>query len=188
MANDKISKKFSLAELVQSPSLENQTATKQVIQKIPVKKPHKQEFVRVRSGEDYTAIIGLLQLKEDNQFYLVNPKLKDMVPGIEAYRVYLAINRQKQLFIWPVKLPNPDGRQMGWTLSAMDAVNEAKQNWVKVVANMSAQGYEVHGAVSALSEPEWPEKSLEDLVEIAFKGFYIEDENHFVFNQLLGKA
>lgn len=186
MSNE-LNKKFDLAAMRLTPGADQVIEAKKIIQKIPIKKPTKQEFVRVNPGESYTITVGLLELKEDKQFYLVVPELRGLLPDIAAFQLVLGMNRQKQLFIWPIRLPDSDGRPNPWSLSAMDAAEEAKTSWVKVVANMHAQAYEVYQAQATLSEPEWSDKSFEELLEIAFKGFIIDSEDHFVIKQLRGQ-
>ena len=47
-------------------------------------------------------------------------------------------------------------------------------------------GYDVFEATGQLPPPQWPTESFEDLLEIAFRGRLITDENHPLVQQLLG--
>lgn len=186
-SESKTEKKFNLAALRMKPEADHGLAVKQIIQKIPVKKPGKQEFISVCPNEAYSVTVGLLELKDEKQFYLVAPELHGQLSDIKPFQLVLGINRQKQLFIWPIRLPDDSGRRDTWGTSGMEAADEARRSWVKIVPNTHAQAYEVYQAQGALSDPAWPEKPFEELVEIAFKGFIIDSEDHFIIKQLRGQ-
>ncbi len=44
--------------------------------------------------------------------------------------LYIAINRSGILFVWPIKLPGPDGKLDQWNLSAHEASGMAQNKWV----------------------------------------------------------
>ena len=55
-------------------------------------------------------------------------------------------------------------------------------------ANMALGAYEIFAAEQHLSEPEWPELSMNELLEIAFKNKIINRPDHLVLLQLRGAA
>ena len=73
-----------------------------------------------------------------------------------------------------------------WNESALDAAKIAQDDWVRVVANMSLGAYDVFQATGEIPDPEWPELDLSAILEIAFKGKYIESIEHPVVRQLRG--
>ena len=131
----------------------------------------------------------MLELKEDRETYLVDPALWSELPGeIAPIQLYTAITRQGVLFLWPVRLPGEDGRQMEWHRSAHEAAEMATKAWVKVQANMGLGAYEVFEATGNLPGPEWPEKPFKELLRIAFKGKFIDDINHPALKRLRGEV
>ena len=81
----------------------------------PVRKPNKQEFVRVNPAPEFRLETGLLELKEDREFYLLDPDVRDQLPGDWVpVRLVTCITRQGVVFLWPLKLPDPDGRANSW--------------------------------------------------------------------------
>ena len=48
--------------------------------------------------------------------------------------LYTAINRQGVVFLWPVRLPGPDGKVNEWWRSAGEAAELAMTKWVRVKA------------------------------------------------------
>ena len=63
------------------------------------------------------------------------------------------LSRQGVPFIWPVRLPGPDGKLDPWNTSALEAVGLAQKQWVRVSANKSLGAYDVHVATGTLPEP-----------------------------------
>ena len=155
---------------------------------VHVRKPDRQWFVRVHSEESYRLETAMLELKEDREFYLVDSSLWSELPGeIIPIALFTAVNRQGVVFLWPVRLPNSEGRQLEWHRSALQAAEEAMQSWVRVVANMSLGAYEVYEATGNLPDPEWPELSFQKLLEIAFKDRFIRSMNHIAIRKLRGE-
>lgn len=130
---------------------------------------------------------AILELKEDRENYLVAPNLWTELPNeIKPTILFTTISRQKVLALWPIRLPDESGRRNEWNQSALEAAQLAMRNWVRVVPNMGLGGYDVYEAAGNLSEPEWPDLSLQQIVEIAFKGRYIDNLEHPVLKRLAG--
>jgi len=160
---------------------------KKALVRVPVRKPHRQEFVRVRNDAAYRLETGLLELKEDREFYLLSPEVRDQMPGDWVpVRLVTAINRQGVVFLWPLRLPDPDGRANAWHDTAIHAAGLAHNRWVKVVPDMSLGGYQVYEAVGELPDPEWPEHDFQRLIAVAFRDRFIREMDHPVIARLLG--
>ena len=161
---------------------------KKLLTTVPVKRPSKTDFIRVHPSADCRHTVALIELREERETYLVHPRFYPQVDETlrSVYTIYLAINRQKVVFLWPVKLPGPDGRQTNWHLSALDCAEHAMKAWVRVASNMSLGAYEVCLAETQLSEPEWPELPFFDLLRIGFKNRIIDGPDHPVMQKLRG--
>ena len=84
-------------------------------------------------------------------------------------------------------MPSPDGRTNSWHSSAREAASHAEDHWTRMIANMSEGGYSIYRATGTIPEPEWPEKSLTEFLELAFKdGKLIDTPEHPVIQQLQG--
>jgi hypothetical protein len=82
---------------------------KKYLSTIPVRKPGRQEFVRVNSNEEWRLTpAAILELKEDRELYLVRPHLVHVLcDEVWPATIFTAITRQGTLFLWPVRLPTP---------------------------------------------------------------------------------
>jgi hypothetical protein len=155
--------------------------------KVPVRKPLKQEFIRVRDDDAYRMETAVIEFKEDREYYFVAPEVRDELPGVWIpVRLVTCISRQAVVFLWPLKLPTPDGRSNPWFDTAIEGARLAAKGWVKVVADMSLGGYQVYNAVGDLPEPEWTDHTFAQLLEVAFRDRYIGDMSHPVIQRLLG--
>ena len=179
---------FDLSSLRMTQDFGSMVGVKKVITTIPVHKPHKQDFVRIRPGDDYQISTAVIEMKEDRETFLIAPELWNELPGEIVPKIFLTgLTRQGVLFLWPIRLPNADGRHDNWNRSALEAAELAKKKWVKVVSNMSLGGYEVYEATGELPDPEWPDLSFEEIMKIAFKDRYITGMDHPVIRRLNGE-
>ena len=89
-------------------------------------------------------------------------------------------------FIWPVALGDGSGRRNAWHDTAREASELAKREWIKLVSDMAGGCYRIYRAKGALPNPVFPEKNLEELLRIAFRGRVIDSETHPVVRQALG--
>jgi len=151
---------------------------------VPVGKPSKTQFVRAHSVNKLDTM--LLKYNEEN--YLVDPDVLHVVGDLaRPYRLVEAIDRQGNVFIWTLALPDPE-KPLNWHFSALEAANNAELEWTRMQANMALGAYDIFAAEQDLGGPEWPELSMNELLEIAFKNKIIDRPDHLVLLQLRGAA
>ena len=179
---------FSIESLRISQDFSADLGVKKALLTVPVRKPHKQEFIRVRPGGNHRLETTVLELKPENETYLVSPELRPALMAEIVPKVLLtAISRQDVLFLWPVRLPDADGRIDSWNESALKVSRTAENEWVRLSANRPLGAYDAFVAQGNLPDPEWPDKSFNDLLELAFKERYIQDVDHPVIRALRGE-
>jgi hypothetical protein len=161
---------------------------KKHIKTIPVRKPHRQDFIRVHDDESYHLQTAILEIKEDRENYLVTPSLwKELPNEITPKMLYTAINRQGVPFLWPVRLPDETGRLDEWNRSAHKAAQMAMEGWIRLASNLSLGAYEIFEPTGNLPDPEWPDIEFNEILKIAFRDKIIDDTNHPVLKQLRGE-
>lgn len=184
--NKDTSQLFDLKSLRLSQDFTSQIGVKKLITTVPVHKPNRQDFVRVRAGAAWQLPTAVIELKEDRETYLVHPGILDELAGeVVAKIIFTAINRQGVIFLWPVKIPTQDARGDSWSRSALEAANLATEKWIRIQANMSLGAYDTFEATTD-SEPVWPDTSFQRLMDIAFKDRYITSLDHPVVKRLRG--
>ena len=164
---------------------------KKALLTVPVRKPAREWWVQCHPDKSYRIETAVLELKEDREVYLVAPALwpelaTEATFGTRA--LFTAINRQGVVFLWPVRLPGPDGRIDEWSRSALEAATMAVGKWVRVVANMSLGAYEVFTTTGDLPDPEWTDKPFRELLRIGFRDRLIDSMSHPVLSRLRGEV
>ena len=111
---------FDPAALRLDQSFTDGTAVKKLLTTIPVRKPGRQDFVRVHPDADYRlSPAAIIELKDDREVYLVTPAVApDLMGEIVACTIFTAISRQGVVHLWPIRLPAADGKHNAWHKSA----------------------------------------------------------------------
>lgn len=190
MANSDTSttKDFDLDALRLKQDFNETLGVKKMLTHVPVRKPNKTAFIRVHPGEDYRLDVGIVELKETQETYLVLPAMMQE-PGVyelvQPARIVTYITRQGTPALWPLKLER-DGKLNPWHESALEAARMAENQWVSVRADMQLGAYQIYVATAELPEPEWPEQTFSELVRIGFKGMIVDRPDHPLIQQLTG--
>ncbi|MBV8233858.1 MAG: hypothetical protein JO329_28095 [Planctomycetaceae bacterium] len=180
---------FDLNSLRLSQDFASAVGVKRLIKTVPVKKPAREWFVRTHPTDRLPTAV--LELKEDREIYLVAPELRAELASETTFSprlLVLSVNRQGVPFLWPIRLPGPDGRIDDWSRSAMDAAEEAQRQWVRITANLSLGAYDVTAASGLVAEPAWPDISFQEIIRIAFRDKMISDWSHPVLQRLRGEV
>lgn len=177
---------FDIEKLKLKPSEFNTVVEREQIG-VPVKKPNKQTFIRKHPGEEYSLMVALLHLKEEGEFYLVSPEIREQLLSEVVYvELCLCVDRFGNYFLVPMKLPDGNGRIDNWNATLTHSLKLAESKWLRISANRSLGGYEVFKAVGDLGDPVFPNRTMGELVTAAFKDFYIESEDHPIIKKLRG--
>jgi hypothetical protein len=180
---------FDLSRLRLSQNFSESLNVKKAILTVPVRKPDRQWFIRVRPGEEWRFQTAVLELKDERETYLVDRPLWEELAGEVIPKVlFTAVNRHDICFLWPLRLPGADGRLDAWNQSGLEAAELATKSWISVRANMQLGAYEIFEAAGEVPEPTFPEHSLEQLVKIAFKNKLIASTDHPVLRRLRGET
>ncbi len=159
-----------------------------VLVSVPVRKPSRQEFIRTHPAPDMSLEAAILEFKQDRQNFIVAPELAPYLPGEAVAKLLVpTLSNHGALFLWPIRLPDEQGRLDEWNSVALEACARAKTKWIRVMANMGAGTYDVLEAKALFPDPDWPNHTLQQLLEIAFKGRVIDTMDHPVLRRLRGE-
>jgi hypothetical protein len=179
---------FDPASLRLDSSYAEKVGVRKLLTTVPVRKPTRQEFVRVHTDVGYRLEpAAIIELKGENETYLLSPSVAANLPDeFVPATFFTAINRQGVLFLWPVKLPGIDGKDNEWYRSAREAAQKAMTAWVRVTANKSLGAYELFEATGDLPQPEWPDTPFSEILKIAFRDYYVDSLDHPLIKRLRG--
>ena len=163
-------------------------ATRKMLTHCKVGKPSKTAFVRASTRPQDTMPASILELKEERETYLLMPGVAAELPGLARFvTLTVSVDRQGNPFLWAVNQVGPDGKDNDWNRSMRHAFDAAGKRWVRVAANMSSGGYDVHEAAPGVADPAWPEYTLQDYLRVAFgEQNIIRDVSNPVVKRLLG--
>ncbi len=178
---------WNLEALKLDQDFDTKISIQQVHAAVKVRKPGNQEWFRVRSDEKWRLQTTILRLKEEGDDYLVHPNLRTAVwYEIQPVILFTVIDRQGEVFLWPVRLPRGDGRTDSFMESDMVVAKEAERKWTRRQWVPENRTHKVLVANSLTEEPVWPEITFQELIKKAFKDKYIRDLDHPVLKNLRG--
>lgn len=171
-----------------SPDAAAVAGTSEILSHVPIRKPNRHEFFRTPMAPDMWFGTGIFEDKEEREIFFVTPAMREALVGeIKPVVLVPAITRQGVLLLWPLKLPS-DGPGRSWAETARQAAELGKTRWVRLAPDMGLGGYRIFMAEGSLSDPEWPDKPLNEIMQISFRDRIVDSENHPVIRRLRGLA
>ncbi len=165
-------------------------AVERILLTVPVRRPSKREFFRVRPDAEYIldSLVFVRENDLDREVYLIAPALRaELIDAGQHVRLFTCVNKRGVSFLWPARLPDADGAGRPWHVSALEIAEEAKKSWIRMQGNRDLGAYEMFRAKGELGEPAWPDKTFRDLIALAFKDRYIDTPHHDVIRELNGE-
>ncbi len=151
---------------------------------VACRRPLPQEFVRVHPERKKG--LPLLNWRRDNEIYNVaDDYLDQLAAELEPYILHVTVNQWGAAFLWPVLYNTEDRKRSPFWRLQDQAIEKAKSTWIRILNYSSVKS----GIVIAgyYKEPQWPEETDEELVNLAFQDYYIDEPNHHVLTALTGR-
>jgi hypothetical protein len=186
--DDKKPGKIDFSKFRVSLNSREQPIAEKVIVHVPVRKPSKQMFVRVHPDKKYNQPAALLKLEDEEKPYLISESLRSkLAQDVKIIILHLSIDRQGNIFLWPVPPIPIEGNENTWNQSQRQIAEMAKKQWLRLSSNRVIGCYEPHPAKGVIPEPIWPNLSLDEVLHIAFGSMYIIDSlDHPALRKLRG--
>lgn len=161
---------------------------KKLLTNVPVGKPRKESFFRTHPSPGMTFPGSILENKAAGESYIVVPDVAQHISElVRPVMLHAAIDRQNNVSLIPVPLPGESGTRNPWHESLSQAVDQAKQKWIRIAPNMGLGVYDTFVAQGELADPEWPQQNIGQLIDIAFRGKVIRSLEHPMVQSLLGR-
>lgn len=177
-----------LAKLRLSQDFGALAQVKQVLTVVSCRKPPKQDFIRVRPGEENQFPTAMFKDEISDEHYMVSPSVCNLLDA-KPMLLVVAISRQSPIpFLWPLTIPGVDGRANPWHVSAMEIAKRAELVWCKVYAD-NVSGFNRHDEPTGnIGEPDWSNvPTMPEMLRLAFKGRFIDSAQHPVLKRLRGE-
>ena len=170
------------------PNEAEEITLENLIMNVQFMKPKNRQFIRTKPG-DLASNIHSYGFMEDNDFgkttFIVSQNIFEQFKR-HCFRAKLVtcIDRQGGVFLWPLRI---NKKENSWNSSAREAAFLAETKWLSKLPHYNgATAYEFQQATGNLGEPNWPSNDFDDLMRIALKNYYINDQNHPVIQKLQG--
>jgi hypothetical protein len=161
----------NLAKWRVDPDYLKAAATKKQITRIPIRKPDRQQFIRVHADPEYHFSASIIDYEETREKFIVLPEVaKELAGEVKNVVLYTYTTRSGDLFLWPIKSLVDLAMSNPWIETAHQAAVIAKEKWIRVVANQNARSYDILEPVNPIPDPTWPELSMIEILNIAFRG------------------
>ena len=162
---------------------------KKVLLIVPVRKPNPQSFIRVRPEPEFRATWAVIELKDDRERYLVLPDIAAALPNeVKFETIYTAVDRQNNVFLWPVRMPVGGERDNDYWRSGRQCAELAMQVWIRIQTNQAIGAYEPSEAIADFPDPVWPSESYEQLLRTGFRDRLVDSAEHPVLKRLRGEC
>jgi hypothetical protein len=164
---------------------------RELVVDIPYHRPSKETFFRVRPGAEHQVTGGVIELKEEDDCFWVDPALWPRLaeePTFSRRRVFTCVTLSGSPFLWGCRLPGPDAKQPPWVTVPLEAARAAEERWTKLYWDQAQKRHRVRVAEGMAAEPAFPDLPLPDLVRLAFRDRVISSLDHPVVKKLWGKA
>ena len=176
---------FDLTSIALPQNYQDMLDVKALLTKVPLRKFHKHEWVRIHASQDYRLSCFILQFEGD--YYFVDPRVAAHV-GDEAVPMllYTAVNSNGAVFLFPVRLPGADGTLDDFARTYHRICEIATRTWVRMSWNKHTRQHDLITTDHITREPEFPDTPFADIVKIAFEGASITTPDHWIINHLRG--
>jgi hypothetical protein len=186
---------FDFAAIRLPPDFEREAGVRKQLTLVPVRKPRRQEWFRAHPDPECRARVATIAFKENEEAreetFLVAPAVALTLGDEITYTtLYLCINRQGHVFLWPCRDPKAEDRRGDIAATTrIEAAEAAMTRYVRVQWKSPAYEMSFRDETIVDAAPLWPDKPFAELVELAFfkSGMYIADPNHQVIKILQGR-
>ena len=158
----------------------------EILTHVPVRKPSRHEFFRVHPDHilDTTVFID----KEERETYLVIPSMRAASRRGGTAGTPRSGHQPPERTVH-LACPAPERGRPAQCLDGHGTRGDARsaeENWIRLMPDMGLGAYRIYQAEGQLSDPIWPDKPFEELLEIAFKDRVIDSPDHPVVRRLRG--
>jgi hypothetical protein len=116
---------------------------KKMLNVVPVRRPKKQEWIRVHPDEAYRGDFAVIKLETDGEFFIVAPAIaREFAKECSYVTIYTVINTSGVVFLWPATIPAQDGYKNPWLTSAHEVAAAAMKRSVRMQSNRDLGAYE----------------------------------------------
>jgi hypothetical protein len=162
---------------------------RRLLASVSTKRPGEAQYFRVHDDEDMSLVGHVYTFEKDGSVWFVPrgpayDELNELTSKLRRVRLFLCLTKRGSVSFWPVSQSDPGT----WGASAREIVEIARTRWIRVVSNREEGCYVPFEPEDPLPDPTWPDKSLSELLKLAFKGRVIDRPDHPIIEDLKGRG
>ena len=179
---------IDLAALALPQDFTAMAPVKQAVVAVPIQKPGKQVWFSPHPDHAARVRVAVMEDEQDRKAqYIVAGTLWECLEGEWVTKVLVPCQtRQGAFLLWPIRLPDRNGKLDPWNTSALAIADQFGGRWMRLRSNMELGHYEACEPVSPLSAPDWPE-DMGEVIRTAMKGRVIDTMDHPLLKRLRGE-
>jgi len=157
---------------------------------LKVGKPKSEMFFRVHPDLYVDLTVYERELDMDTETYLIHGDVYMQVldeSGFRQKRYYFYQTKSGGLGLWGISLPDESGKLNSWAQSGHIIAEAGREKWVRAKSDRANGAYILVAAKIDMGEPEWPDYTLEKLLDLAFKDRIIASYDHDIIRSLRGE-
>jgi hypothetical protein len=159
---------------------------------VPLRKPDDQTWVYIHPEDGWRDSVAVLVDKANREIFVVEPELLPEITETFVSKLIVSyVTRAGSHGLWPIRLPDENGRLDTFNRSALEIVHRFSGQWIRVTLNAAMSCYEVWEMSTAVEmpEPKWPEAEggFSYLFGLAFKANTISSLEHPLLKTLRGE-
>jgi hypothetical protein len=178
----------NIRDLRLAQDFENMAEVREVVTSVSIGKPNWQTYFRVHP--DWFGYYPIFAMKQDGKrddLYMVDTKaVPELAPEVEPRLLVPLITRAGSLYIWALRIGTPEKEADLAATSSFSAMKKAKSSWIRL--RWIGREYKCSEPKNKLPEPEWPETTFEEMLNLAFADKVIDKPDHAVVKALNGEC
>ena len=194
-SRESVSEQMALAEAAATCGVLKNGRFEETIAQFSVGKPKKdffQVFPEPEKGYTRLPMVEGGMGGTPREWYVVMPavltEIGEMVDGsgIKTHTLVPVIDRLGNVRVWPIADCVSEIAER-WQRSRVKVIAEAKDRWVRIIANMSESRYDLLAAIDQSLKPKWPEETYREILEKALADCFITSTDHPVIQAIVGR-
>jgi hypothetical protein len=151
---------------------------------VVIRRPKKTEFIRTQLSP---GCLGPFPIVIDNErFFAVDRSMWQLLADhLVDMALIPSTTDMGRIFLWPVRLPDAQGRLDSWNESAMPLARLAEERWLRLERDRDANEYVPVFPERDLPDPDWSDIVFEHLVGLAENGRDVRSEDDPIVRRLL---
>jgi hypothetical protein len=156
-----------------------------VTNELLVRRPNKLAPMRIHPSPTYRVFTHFVELRDENEIYLVAPELVAQAPPgvLTGATLVLWVNQEMRPYLMIVPEPPEKGSARKSAQSLKECVEWGMKYWIRIAWDKDIRRFQAFKIKYDMPEPKWPTEPFKQLIKRAFKDTLIKSTDHPVWRK-----